>query len=224
MVPAIQIYCRRPSLGEMDALLAMGVEFLAWHVHPEDGKALVEAERLARVIQGAGAKASLLVHSKKLDVLGSIARMVRPDFLLLSSERNDAAMPSLARDIGPDVKLMMSVPVRPAGSAAAIKSLELATEYQAYAGALTVDTALDPSRLTQFGCTGVTNDWNICADITAASSIPVVLAGGLNVENVVTAIRRVRPPIVDACTALEFPDKSKDLAKCRAFVEAVRSV
>jgi phosphoribosylanthranilate isomerase len=221
--PAIQIYCRRPSLGEMHALLDLGVEYLAWHIRPENGASIVEAERMTRVIHDAGRRASLLVHSNKVDVLSAIARMVQPDFLLMSSDRDDAAMPQVARDIGPNIRLMMSVPVPAVGSSATVNSRGLASEYQTYAGALTVDTLTDASHMRQFGCTGITNDWSVCAEIVAASSVPVVLAGGLNAGNVADAIRRVRPPIVDACTALEFPDKSKDLRKCREFIEAVRN-
>jgi phosphoribosylanthranilate isomerase len=50
-----------------------------------------------------------------------------------------------------------------------------------------------------------------------------MLAGGLDEHNVGDAIRRVRPAGVDACTALERRDQSKDLDKCRAFVEAAHA-
>lgn len=224
MSTEIQVYCRRPSLGEMDALIEMGVHCLAWHIRPEDGMAIIEAERMARRIKDAGRKSTLLVHSRKVQILSTVARMVRPDFLLLSSDRDDSEMGHLAALVAPNTKLMMSVPVSAAGLNEKVDSYRFAIEYQAFAGALTVDTMLDTKSPSRFGCTGRTNDWDTCAEIVKASSVPVVLAGGLRAENVGEAIRRVRPPIVDACTSLEFPDKSKDLAKCRTFVDAVRAV
>ena len=148
--------------------------------------------------------------------------MIEPDFLLLSSDRDDQQMPSLAKLIGPKTQLMMSVPVRMAGSQVEIPSLELAERYQEYAGVLTVDTAPDADRLHQFGCTGRTNDWDICRKIVTRSRVPVILAGGLSPENIVAAMGHVRPPIVDACTSLELQDKSKDLKRCQQFMDAVR--
>ena len=219
----IQIYCRRPSLGEVDALLSMGVEFVGWHVRPQDGDALTQARQIAELVASRGATSSLLVHSRKVEVLRAIADMVRPDFLLMSSDRDDREMELLARSVAPHARLMMSVPVPPAGSTAKIESQRLADEYATYAGCLILDTCPDPVAIRQFGCTGIVNDWELGAKIVEGSHIPVILAGGLNSHNVADAIRRVRPHAVDACTSLEFFDRSKDLARCRAFVAVVRS-
>lgn len=213
-----QIYCRRPSLGEVKALIEMGVTHIAWDLSPQDGDRIVVSSQIIEMIQQANRVSTLLVHSRKIAVLSSICRMIRPDYLLLSSDRNDHEMPSLASAVGPQTKLMMSVPVRVSGSNQSLPSIELARSYAAFAGALTVDTCLDPARPAVFGCTGRTNDWKICAEIVKAVDIPVVLAGGLNVENVAESILAVRPAIVDACTSLELADKSKDLSLCRRFV------
>lgn len=219
-MPGVQIYCRRPSLGETKALIEMGTTHVAWDVRPQDREQMVLAAQIADLVREAGRISTLLIHSRKRKVLATIARMVRPDFLLLSSDRNDAEMSLLSEEIAPATRLMMSVPVRVNGSSAILPSLERAVEYARYAGALTVDTCVDPSAANVFGCTGRTNDWLICAEIVRSVSIPVVLAGGLTPSNVGQAIRTVRPEIVDACTSLELADKSKNLAVCREFVEA----
>lgn len=208
----------------MLALMEMGVDYLGWDVRPEDGTALLLSRRIVAAAKEQGARTTLLVHSRKPDVLRLVAEMVQPDFLLLSSERDDSAMPPLAKALGSQTKLMMSVPVPVAGASLSVDSKIQAVEYAAYAGALTVDTCLDASQPARFGCTGQTNDWQVCASIVRAVSIPVVLAGGLTPENVSAGIAAVRPDIVDACTSLELSDRSKDLARCHAFVTAARSV
>jgi phosphoribosylanthranilate isomerase len=83
---------------------------------------------------------------------------------------------------------------------------------------------LDAPHATAFGGTGNTVDWDLAAEIVAASSVPVVLAGGLRPENVAEAIRRVRPFGVDVSSGVESSPGVKDPAKLRAFFEAVRSV
>lgn len=218
----VQVYCRRPSLGETRALVDLGVDYIAWDVNPEDGRGLTEAYAIARECDARGVSSTLLVHSRKSRVLASIARMIRPKYLLLSSDREDDSMPSLAAELSHDVQLMMSVPVDVKGRPRTVDSLALALQYSKYAGALTVDTCRDPTQLRAFGCTGQLNNWDTGREIVERVSIPVVLAGGLSPLNVAEAIRAVRPSIVDACTSLELADKSKDLQLCSEFVKAAR--
>src|SRR5689334_1743067 len=104
----IQVYCRRPSLGEVSALIEMGVEYVGWHVHPDDGEGILLSEWIVQMLRSAGRTASLLVHSRKAHVLEAMARMIRPDFLLLSSNRDDSEMSSLATAISAHTRLMMS--------------------------------------------------------------------------------------------------------------------
>jgi phosphoribosylanthranilate isomerase len=76
------------------------------------------------------------------------------------------------------------------------------------------------ARTGQRGATGLTHDWAISAEIVKQSPVPVILAGGLNPENVAEAIRRVHPHGVDAHTGLEESDGSRSFPKIRAFVSA----
>jgi phosphoribosylanthranilate isomerase len=79
---------------------------------------------------------------------------------------------------------------------------------------------LDTKSRGRIGGTGMTHDWSISARITAASSKPVILAGGLTPDNVAEAIAAVRPYAVDANSGTRGADGFKDHAKIRAFVAA----
>ncbi|MDQ7782998.1 MAG: phosphoribosylanthranilate isomerase [Desulfomonilaceae bacterium] len=70
------------------------------------------------------------------------------------------------------------------------------------------------------GATGITHDWSLSARIVRRSSVPVILAGGLNPENVAAAIAAVRPHGVDAHTGLENPDGSRNFQRIEAFSKA----
>jgi phosphoribosylanthranilate isomerase len=67
------------------------------------------------------------------------------------------------------------------------------------------------------GATGKTHDWDISRRLVDISPRPVMLAGGLNPENVRKAIAHVRPAGVDAHTGVEGPDGRKDAVLVRAF-------
>lgn len=69
------------------------------------------------------------------------------------------------------------------------------------------------------GGTGKAFDWTLASRFD--SSLPIVLAGGLNPDNVRQAIEQVRPFAVDASSGIEG-NGIKDEYKLKAFIEAVR--
>ena len=68
------------------------------------------------------------------------------------------------------------------------------------------------------GATGKTHDWKVSRQLVLQSPRPVILAGGLNPDNVREAILAVRPAGVDAHTGLEDASGRKSEAKVRTFV------
>ncbi|MEM2922147.1 MAG: phosphoribosylanthranilate isomerase, partial [Candidatus Bathyarchaeia archaeon] len=74
------------------------------------------------------------------------------------------------------------------------------------------------------GGTGRVHDWNISRRIYERCRLPFILAGGLNPNNVVDAIRAVRPYAVDVSTGVEsFPGK-KDRVMIASFVRNAKVV
>lgn len=68
------------------------------------------------------------------------------------------------------------------------------------------------------GGTGTTFDWNLLEKIDR----PYFLAGGLNADNVRSAIERLNPYAVDVSSGIET-DGRKDIRKMEEFVHAVTS-
>jgi phosphoribosylanthranilate isomerase len=69
------------------------------------------------------------------------------------------------------------------------------------------------------GGQGTAFDWS---RIPRGLGRPVILAGGLSVENVAEAVRRVRPYAVDVSSGIEAVPGIKDYAKMKAFIEEVQ--
>ena len=71
----------------------------------------------------------------------------------------------------------------------------------------------------QVGGTGKTHDWSVSREIVMRyPDIPIILAGGLNSENVRSAIERVRPFGVDVNSGTKAADGFKDPRKMEAFI------
>jgi phosphoribosylanthranilate isomerase len=75
---------------------------------------------------------------------------------------------------------------------------------------------LDSKVKGEYGGTGKRFDWRIAVE--AKSIAPIILAGGINVENVAEAIDEVRPFAVDVCSGVEAEPGRKDLQKLREFM------
>jgi phosphoribosylanthranilate isomerase len=80
---------------------------------------------------------------------------------------------------------------------------------------------VDAYRKDQYGGTGHVADWSIATKL--AQQYPILLAGGLTPDNVVEAIRQVRPWGVDVASGVECAPGKKDVALMRLFVERARS-
>jgi len=83
---------------------------------------------------------------------------------------------------------------------------------------------LDSAGAAEFGGSGRTFPWEIArAFVDANPELRVVLAGGLNPENVAEAVAAVRPFGVDVTTGVEASPGRKDYGRLRAFISAARA-
>jgi len=146
------------------------------------------------------------------------AELLNPAIMHLARahEMAPAMLADLRSKLAPR-ELMLTVPV------CGRQSIAVAARLEGFADYLLLDTSHPATGIV--GATGLAHDWGLSAQIVAATSIPVLLAGGLGPDNVTEAIRRVRPAGVDSETPTSRDDdrRRKDLAKVEAFIGLARA-
>ncbi len=109
--------------------------------------------------------------------------------------------------------------VQPVIKAVRVRSVEEVEECSAYSAVVNA-LLLDSHVPGQKGGTGRVFDWGLA--VKAKRYGQIILAGGLNPDNVAAAIRAVRPYAVDASSGLEHKPGLKDHDKMARFIQAVR--
>lgn len=118
------------------------------------------------------------------------------------------------RDALPDVKMVQVIHVLDE------HQVEEALEKSAFVDALLLDSGNPGLKTKVLGGTGKVHNWELSKRIVELSTIPVLLAGGLNPENIRQAIEEVQPWGVDVCSGVRS-DGKLNAAKFDAFMKAI---
>jgi phosphoribosylanthranilate isomerase len=164
-------------------------------------------------------------HRIARQVVDALPAFVTPVALFVNPEAEevervlDEARPQLLQfhgDEEPDFCGQFGVPYIKANRVKrGVNLLQYARRYRAAKGLL-LDAFVDGTH----GGTGATFDWELIPD---QLPLPLILAGGLDPDNVGEAVRRVRPWAVDVSSGVEATTGIKDAARIAAFIRGVRN-
>ncbi len=137
------------------------------------------------------------------DLVFDIVSQVKPDFI----QYHGFEPPELCDDVG--IPYIKAVRVR--------STEQILQTIESYANAKAF--LLDAYEKDRVGGTGRKFSW----DLIPQAQVPIILAGGLNAENVGEAIGQVHPLAVDVSTSVEASGGRKDRTAMEQFIFAVRS-
>ena len=95
-------------------------------------------------------------------------------------------------------------------------------DFYSVADTILLDSCLPEQR--KVGGTGVICNWDLAAKFTASALRPITLAGGLAGDNVMDAVRKVKPYAVDANSRLRDAEGKLDYEKALAFCQNARMI
>jgi phosphoribosylanthranilate isomerase len=150
---------------------------------------------------------------KAVEDLVEISETLKPSAIQIHGTKRFVA--SEIREKVRDTRLIKTVYVKPDSL-----NEENVEDLQSYDAIL-----LDSFTKDQYGGTGKVHDWTISKQIKdAVAPVPVVLAGGLNPQNVKEAVVAVQPYAVDVASGVELKPAVKDHKKVYAFVENAKEI
>ena len=200
------ITTRQDALAAVDA----GADMLGFNFYPQS-KRYILPEKCVRIVS------YLAQYTTRVQLVGVFVNATRAeiaaiaddchlDLVQLSGDESSEFLHTL----GPQA----FKGIRPA-------SLEEAqTDAARFARSASPVLLVDAYRPGEYGGTGHTGDWELARML--ATQYPILLAGGLNPDNVAAAVAQVRPWGVDVASGVESSPGKKDAAKMAAFVRAAR--
>lgn len=206
--------CGLTDKAAVSAAVESGADMVGFVFYPPSPRNLTieEAAELAKDVPGHIQIVGVFVDPGD-DVLAATAKNVPLDIIQLHGGETVARVS--------DVKTRFGLPVI---KAVAVRNKEDILAGQAYGSV--ADRVLYDAKAPEDqadalpGGNGVTFDWSLIAVADPAAGW--MLSGGLDVENVVDALRRTNAAGVDVSSGVEQAPGVKDVAKVAAFVRAAR--
>jgi phosphoribosylanthranilate isomerase len=206
--------CGITNKEDLDAAAAAGADAVGFVVGVASSPrnlSLTEVERLIRQVPPF-VKSVLVTVPRSIDDFSDYENL-NPDCIQIHKKNLDSAEAFRARL--PNTLLIGGV------------NPQVATDLDAVSRAAKVFDAvlLDSFAEGQYGGTGVVHDWELSKHVKQAiQPKPLILAGGLNPENVAEAVRTVEPYAVDVSSGVERQLGIKSYQKIVKFIKNAKDV
>ncbi len=189
----------------LNAALDAGADFVGLMFFAKSPRAvsLEQARVLADMASGAAKVVTIVVDADD-ELLASIARDVKPDYIQAHGQETPERVMAMRNLTGLPVIKVISV--SEAADVARAKSYDGAAEFMMFDAKTTGPLP---------GGMGHAFDWSLLEDAFP----PYMLAGGLNPANVADAIARTKATIVDVSSGVESAPGVKDETLIRKFIE-----
>ena len=198
--------CGITNWDDAKAAMDAGADALGFNFYANSPRrvAASHAKQIIRHMPDRVTAVGVFVNGSAEEIL-RIAHTTNVGILQLHGEESPAAVERLAREY-PIIKAFRVGP--------RFRARELA-KFSSASGFL-----LDGYDADHHGGTGKRFDWGVARE--AKRYGPVILAGGLRAENVIDAIRQVKPFGLDVCSGVEDQPGRKDARKVKRLMAAVR--
>jgi phosphoribosylanthranilate isomerase len=205
--------CGLSTRETLDAALDAGADMVGFVFFAPSPRhlSLQTARDLGGQVKGRAKKVALTVDADDA-TLADIIAALQPDILQLHGKETVARLR--------DIKAKFRLPVMKVIAVETASDLAPLPGYAAVADRILFD-AHAPKGATRPGGLGAVFDWHVLENLDL--KLPFMVSGGLNVENVVEAVRVTRAGGVDVSSGVERTPGVKDPEMIRSFIRAARA-
>jgi phosphoribosylanthranilate isomerase len=205
--------CGLSTRETLDVALDAGADMVGFVFFPPSPRhlSLEMARDLGRLTKRRASKVALTVDADDL-TLANIVEALQPDILQLHGRETVARLR--------DIKQKFGLPVMKAIAVETAADLAVLPGYASVADRILFD-ARAPKEATRPGGLGAVFDWHLLEKLDL--TLPFLVSGGLNAENVAEAVRVTRAGGVDVSSGVERAPGHKDPDMIRAFIRAARA-
>ena len=206
-------FCGFTQLGDIQTAAQLGADAVGLVFYPPSPRAVtpVQAQALVKAVPAFVTVVALVVNMSA-DELIELANTVPFDVIQFHGDESPEHCQQLAQTI--NKRWIKALRINTDSDTP--DSVNAHIERFATAGASSI--LLDAYHPKKYGGTGARFDWSL---IPANSPLPIILAGGLDAQNV-GATRDLPIYGVDVSGGIEVEKGKKDTAKMRAFMKAVK--
>lgn len=212
--PRVKICCIS-SVEEAWLAINYGASALGLVSEMPSGPGTISEGTIAQVASIVPPTVSSVLLTSKVDTLGIIAQQRRLGVNTIQiCDRLQFGTHEDLRQALPGISIIQAIHV------AGEESIDEAVAIAPHVHGLLLDSGDRSLEIKELGGTGRIHDWVISRRIRELVDVPVFLAGGLNPDNVVAAIRQVSPFGVDVCSGIRT-NGQLDEVKLSGFFQQV---
>ena len=198
--------CGLTNLEDSLAAIEMGADFLGFNFYPKSPRFL-ELERAQKIFEEIPSnipKVGVFVNEEYQNII-DIASELNLDILQLHGDETPEFCNQIGRAWYPAIRLANE------------EAFEQIPKYES--DWILIDTFVKG----QYGGTGIRANWGLAKEAKKFGK-KILLAGGLDPENVQIAIATAQPDAVDVSSGIEERIGKKDLKKMEEFIQKAKSV
>jgi phosphoribosylanthranilate isomerase len=200
---------------DLDAAAAAGADAVGFVVGTAASPRNISMETAAKLFRQVPpfVKSVLVTVPTAIDKLVETWRELNPDMIQIHGESLLSTV--LIQDKLPNTPIIVAV------NANSVGALEIASNASKISDAVLLDSLANG----KYGGTGIVHDWALSNRIKQViHPKPLILAGGLNAENVAEAVRVVQPYAVDVSSGVELQPGIKNHKKIMDFIKNAKDV
>ncbi|NYT01041.1 MAG: phosphoribosylanthranilate isomerase [Methanocellales archaeon] len=188
---------------------------------PVDTQRKVSLKKAIKISKDAGDVVAVLMPRFAGDVL-RVARELRPYAVQLHGYEPNSFVLDVKSSLPTETKIIKTVHIDTNGNVKCPEG-EDNSSYLEDLGKI-ADFVLMDTVKSREGGTGTAHDWTVSKAIKEKIGLPTIIAGGLTPDNVLLAIKIVKPYAVDVASGVEICPGRKDPCKVRSFINLAKGV